>query len=293
MPDYASLAITGAAASDGTVNAQDWTLAFIACVTPPFPCSTMPVSLTLSSWLSWAISLPRCRPATPTWARKHLPKLPRHFQKCKQKHEKTSQNASHRLARNLKYGEILLSLWRDSRPRHPEGLFPEPRPSNLITEDACESCNNGFSKDDELFAVYLSAALSGNEAAKCVWKNKALKRILSGSRGLANSPCSRRHEEEGSDRAWWCRGRRSHDPRGAPTRGYYFESPRALFGISIQHSTTRLSNSPFNAYGPRRRASNSFKNASLRRCTTWSGAMLCFAAFTVSRQLSRVTHCSF
>jgi hypothetical protein len=64
----------------------------------------------------------------------------------------------------------------------PKFLFPEPRPSNLITEDACEPCNNGFSKDDELFAVYLSKALGGKEAAKWVWKNKAVKAF---SRGAA------------------------------------------------------------------------------------------------------------
>jgi hypothetical protein len=67
----------------------------------------------------------------------------------------------------------------------PKVLFPTPRPSNLITEDACEECNNRFSKDDSLLAVYLSAALGGNEAAKWVWENKAVKGILARSRALA------------------------------------------------------------------------------------------------------------
>lgn len=67
----------------------------------------------------------------------------------------------------------------------PKVLFPEPRPNNLITEDACERCNNGFSKDDALFAVYLSAALGGNDSAKWVWVNKAVNSILAGSRALA------------------------------------------------------------------------------------------------------------
>jgi len=55
----------------------------------------------------------------------------------------------------------------------------------LITESACEPCNNGFSKDDALFAVYLSAALGRNEAAKWVWEHKVVKSILPKSRALA------------------------------------------------------------------------------------------------------------
>lgn len=31
----------------------------------------------------------------------------------------------------------------------PDGLFPQPKPPNLITVKACESCNGGFSRDDE------------------------------------------------------------------------------------------------------------------------------------------------
>lgn len=59
----------------------------------------------------------------------------------------------------------------------PKVVFPQPRASNLITEKACDECNNGFSKDDALFAVYISAALGGNSAAKWVWKNKAVKAV--------------------------------------------------------------------------------------------------------------------
>lgn len=33
----------------------------------------------------------------------------------------------------------------------PKGLFPKPRPSNLITVPACENCNKGFKRDDEYF----------------------------------------------------------------------------------------------------------------------------------------------
>ncbi len=37
----------------------------------------------------------------------------------------------------------------------PKNLFPKPRPNNLITVRACDICNGGSSKNDELFRVYL------------------------------------------------------------------------------------------------------------------------------------------
>src|SRR5476649_803812 len=33
----------------------------------------------------------------------------------------------------------------------PKGLFPKPRPSNLITVPACDQCNKSFKNDDEYF----------------------------------------------------------------------------------------------------------------------------------------------
>lgn len=67
----------------------------------------------------------------------------------------------------------------------PKVLFPRPRPHNLITEDACEACNNSFSKDDEMFALYLSAALGRNSAGAWVWANAIVARTLPRSRPLA------------------------------------------------------------------------------------------------------------
>lgn len=43
---------------------------------------------------------------------------------------------------------------RDHVP--PEGIFPKPLPSNLITVPACARCNNGTSTHDENFKVLLS-----------------------------------------------------------------------------------------------------------------------------------------
>jgi hypothetical protein len=43
----------------------------------------------------------------------------------------------------------------------PKGIFPKPRPGNLITVPACEPCNGGFKNDDEYF---LLMALEWNAA---------------------------------------------------------------------------------------------------------------------------------
>jgi hypothetical protein len=67
----------------------------------------------------------------------------------------------------------------------PKVLFPQPRPNDLITTEACKDCNEGFSKDDALLAVWLSAALARSEAGVWVWENKALKSILKRSPALA------------------------------------------------------------------------------------------------------------
>ncbi len=37
----------------------------------------------------------------------------------------------------------------------PKGMFPEPRPSNMLTVPCCMKCNQCFSKDDEYFRTVL------------------------------------------------------------------------------------------------------------------------------------------
>ena len=37
----------------------------------------------------------------------------------------------------------------------PKALFPEPRPSNMLTVPCCKKCNESFSKDDEYFRTVL------------------------------------------------------------------------------------------------------------------------------------------
>lgn len=71
---------------------------------------------------------------------------------------------------------------RDHVP--PKGIFPKPRPENLITVPACSNCNNGASDLDDLFKVYLSMHAAGEsdiarrlfteKTAKTLERNKSL-----------------------------------------------------------------------------------------------------------------------
>ena len=63
-------------------------------------------------------------------------------------------------------------LSRDHIP--PKGLFPSPRPSNLITVKACMQCNNGTKKDDQYFVNILSLDARSDEGAS---RGVALKSI--------------------------------------------------------------------------------------------------------------------
>ncbi len=52
---------------------------------------------------------------------------------------------------------------RDHVP--PKNLFPQPRPSNLITLPCCEGCNGAASKDEEYFRWFLVTASADNPVA--------------------------------------------------------------------------------------------------------------------------------
>ena len=60
----------------------------------------------------------------------------------------------------------------------PRNLFPKPRPNDLITVPACHCCNNGGSKHDEEFRVFLSLQLGmENEKTEKLWKSGALRSL--------------------------------------------------------------------------------------------------------------------
>jgi hypothetical protein len=65
------------------------------------------------------------------------------------------------MRRSQKIGECVYCgrvrpLTRDDVP--PKNLFPEPRPSNLITVPSCRECNQSFMLDDEYFRLVIADA---------------------------------------------------------------------------------------------------------------------------------------
>ena len=57
----------------------------------------------------------------------------------------------------------------------PRGIFPKPRPSNLITVPACFYCNHAGSKYDESFRVYLSMEVGADTPeTRKLWEENAL-----------------------------------------------------------------------------------------------------------------------
>jgi len=59
---------------------------------------------------------------------------------------------------------------RDHVP--PKGVFPDPKPSDLITVPACDSCNSDTKLDDEYFRWLVATGSGGNEDAFKLIKNR-------------------------------------------------------------------------------------------------------------------------
>jgi hypothetical protein len=54
----------------------------------------------------------------------------------------------------------------------PSGIFPDPKPSNLITVPACSKCNECSSKDDEYFRTIIATASYESSYAEMLMKQK-------------------------------------------------------------------------------------------------------------------------
>jgi len=77
------------------------------------------------------------------------------------------------------------AVTRDHIP--PKGIFPKPRPVNLITVPACRECNNGASELDDLFKVYLSMqAAESCELGTKLFNEKTI-RTLERNQNLLNT----------------------------------------------------------------------------------------------------------
>lgn len=54
----------------------------------------------------------------------------------------------------------------------PKNLFPEPRPTNLITVPCCTKCNAEYSKLDEQFRAFVTTAANASKAGKEIMRSK-------------------------------------------------------------------------------------------------------------------------
>ncbi len=64
------------------------------------------------------------------------------------------------------------TLTRDHLP--PRNLFPDPRPSDLITVPCCQRCNHEAHDDDEYFRLVVSGYYNSNTIGRRIWKEKAV-----------------------------------------------------------------------------------------------------------------------
>lgn len=69
-------------------------------------------------------------------------------------------------------------LTKDHVP--PEGFFPKPRPTNLITAPCCEPCNGSMSLHDEAFRAWVSSTFV-SEAGKRIWRERVVGRSFKDS----------------------------------------------------------------------------------------------------------------
>lgn len=66
----------------------------------------------------------------------------------------------------------------------PKCLFPQPRPSNLITVPSCGICNQGASADEEYFLASMMFTEAGSSpAGRALWQQK-LRRMYAKNLGL-------------------------------------------------------------------------------------------------------------
>jgi len=68
----------------------------------------------------------------------------------------------------------------------PEGLFPKPLPSNLPPRlPSCKQCNNGLSKDEELFRTFVAAGMAyESQAGFRIWTERIRTALKGQRRGL-------------------------------------------------------------------------------------------------------------
>lgn len=127
----------------------------------------------------------------------------------------------------------------------PKGIFPSPRPSNLITVPACKPCNHGDSELDERFRVDLSHHVGlddsltenlWNDTLRTLEKNRKLKnKILSGIEETYFTTPQGIIYEKGYRRKW---DSAAHDAIIERTiRGLYYHHLRHILANTVHVKT--------------------------------------------------------
>lgn len=69
----------------------------------------------------------------------------------------------------------------------PDGIFPDPKPTNLITVPACSECNQGSSDDDEYFRTIFAIDAASHESSHAgMLMNKKITRQFTKRPALRN-----------------------------------------------------------------------------------------------------------
>jgi hypothetical protein len=56
----------------------------------------------------------------------------------------------------------------------PKGLFPSPRPTNLVTVLSCKACNKSYDLDDEYLRAFLASRSTRNPTGETIWDKKVV-----------------------------------------------------------------------------------------------------------------------
>ena len=56
----------------------------------------------------------------------------------------------------------------------PKGLFPSPRPTDLVTVRSCEVCNKSYELDDEYLRAFLTSRPTRNPTGREIWDKKVV-----------------------------------------------------------------------------------------------------------------------
>ena len=113
-------------------------------------------------------------------------------------------------------------------------LLDRPFPANLAVTEICGPCNNGFSRDEQYVAAFLSAVLSGStlpEDQKVLAMRKAFKRSPALRRSIESLKEEQLRLSGGADVRWYPDINRIHNVVIKNARSHlYFENGEPMFG---------------------------------------------------------------